>query len=679
MRRTNGMARHIGVLLSWAILGIACDDTGGGGSAPDAGDALPAEVGRVDAGQPAEADVGASTVDAGVSDAGRTPPDGGQPDASPPEADGPCDPRIPEICALPWPSDRYLVEDAETETGFRLDYPDEALPANTLGNHVDGSPLGRMDGYSVGTAILLYFPALDWSALPTETDPAPSLTPDAPIRILEEGAEGWTPVPYWAEMDSTEPDPPERALLLVPARILRPGTRHLVVVDGLRDTDGELFAPRPIPASVDAVLGAAGVEAPPQLAFWFVTQSDAGAHGELLHMRDEGLRIVGEDGPELTFTEFEVNPPDAPSAIDIAGTMRIPDFTTRIGFRGYERLGLNLGEDGRPTQNGWREVPFWIVVPHAALTGDPQRLTQYGHGLLNSGNRVRSGHHREMAETHGLILFAADLYGFSHLDVQTAVAAAGDVSHFEGISDGVHQGLLEWVLLARAMARRFPGMPEVAERGIAVDEGPVVYYGESQGGIYGLTYVGLSPDVPRGHLGVPGINYSLMMPRSVDFDFYFVAASGAYRDSRERQLVLQIVQTRWSRSDPVSWVHRIHRSPVPGAAPKSVLFAPAKGDHQVANVTNEIAARTDPSIAVLADYGRPVWGLEETPYPHRGSGLVMYDYGNGWPPLGNTPPREGADPHNRPRQDAHHQRQLVHFLRTGEIIDVCGGDGCTPE
>jgi hypothetical protein len=61
--------------------------------------------------------------------------------------------------------------------------------------------------------------------------------------------------------------------------------------------------------------------------------------------------------------------------------------------------------------------------------------------------------------------------------------------------------------------------------------------------------------------------------------------------------------------------------------------------------------------------------------------VVLYSYNNPWPALGNHPPARDSlgDPHGRPRREAWHQRQMVTFFRTGEIIDVCGGNGCTPD
>ena len=86
-------------------------------------------------------------------------------------------------------------------------------------------------------------------------------------------------------------------------------------------------------------------------------------------------------------------------------------------------------------------------------------------------------------------------------------------------------------------------------------------------------------------------------------------------------------------------------------------------------------------IEVMQNYGRDLALIDEQAYPYTGSGVVLYDFGNPWPEPGNLPPEdEVGDPHGEPRKQAYHNQQMVHFFRNGgEIIDVCGGDGCTPD
>ena len=53
-----------------------------------------------------------------------------------------------------------------------------------------------------------------------------------------------------------------------------------------------------------------------------------------------------------------------------------------------------------------------------------------------------------------------------------------------------------------------------------IDTRRLYYDGNSQGGIAGGALTALAPDFNRAVLGVPGMNYSMLLPRSVDFDTY---------------------------------------------------------------------------------------------------------------------------------------------------------------
>ena len=97
-----------------------------------------------------------------------------------------------------------------------------------------------------------------------------------------------------------------------------------------------------------------------------------------------------------------------------------------------------------------------------------------------------------------------------------------------------------------------------------------------------------------------------------------------------------------------------------------MLLHPAFGDHQVANVTAEVEARTigarahrpAPSPAARPTSSRCSASRRSRAYPFDGSGIVYWDTG----PLRdggdegharaahrNVPPREGNDPAQRPR------------------------------
>ena len=74
----------------------------------------------------------------------------------------------------------------------------------------------------------------------------------------------------------------------------------------------------------------------------------------------------------------------------------------------------------------------------------------------------------------------------------------------------------------------------------------------------------------------------------------------------------------------------------------------------------------------------PFWGIRriESP-PHDGSAVVQFDSGAPLPPITNTPPREGTDPHEDTRRAAEAYDQIAAFLQPdGVVIDTCGGGPC---
>jgi hypothetical protein len=415
-----------------------------------------------------------------------------------------------------------------------------------------------------------------------------------------------------------------------------------------------------------------------------VTASSDSLHGPMLHMRDKGFEIAGEQGPEIEFTKVEEHTEEEHDWwwLEIEGTFESPSFMTEKDIEGQPGPVINWGDDGKPAQDGTHVQKFWLYVPHSARDGSDHGLIQYGHGLLGAGSQTGGSFNGKIANDHKFIFFGTSLAGMSDEDVPNAVFALGNLSGFPFMADRLHQGMLEYLLLARSMRERLPTHAEITDRSISVNSDELFYSGISQGGIFGGTYMALSTDVTYGHLGVPGNNYSTLLHRSVDFDPYFTIMNRSYTSPITQALALSTIQLLWAQTEPVSYLRHITAEPFPGNDPHYAIFAPAKGDYQVSVMTNEIAARSDIDIKLMANYGKDVALVDEEPYPYTGSGVVLYDFGNPWPEAGNRPPAEDdlGDPHGKPRRQDHHNEQMIHFFRNGgEIIDVCGGDPCTPE
>ena len=600
------------------------------------------------------------------------------------------------------------------------------MPANAGGVKIDPKAWNRMDGYGVGWAALALFPDVDVSNLPSELTPAGCLAKDANIALLEVDKQGKaTRVPYFAELDDDiDVDSPDKQVLIIrPLFIPRESTRYVIAFRGLKDSKGAVF-----PASkafaqlrdksvadpwlktrvatfegVFATLEQAGVKrADLQLAWDWTTSSHEALHGDILHIRDTGLKTLGAQGPAFTVAKVTAYTAkqDLHIALAVEGTFRVPNFVQPLPIG--DATGYRLARDatGTPKQDGWRDAAFWLLIPRSALKdqaagGVTHGLLQYGHGLLGTGSQLASGHTRKLLHDDKRIGFSANWTGMSHDEVSAISQMVFDFKDFAIIPEHLHQGMFEQMAVARGVRERIGKLAlaidarlTAADRAkiglvgalkLKVDKGRQHYTGDSQGGIYGATYVALSQEVTRAALGVPGQNYSILLRRSVDFVPFFLLLRSQYQGVVDRAVMLQLGQILWDQVDPVSYYRHMSESPFANTPKHHVLLAQAKGDFQVAPLTNEIVARSGLGVKLMAHYGKPLWQLPEQAYPHVGSGLVSWDYGNKWAKPGPNPPYDDlGDPHGKPRKDPRFIKQMLHFFATGEIIDACGGEACGP-
>ena len=121
---------------------------------------------------------------------------------------------------------------------------------------------------------------------------------------------------------------------------------------------------------------------------------------------------------------------------------------------------------------------------------------------------------------------------------------------------------------------------------------PLFYYGNSQGGIAGGALTAIATDFTRSVLYVPGMNYSTLLTRSIDFEEYSLVLYPSYPDESSRPLLLSLIQSMWDRGEPNGYANHMTTDPLPGTPEHKVLIEMAYGDHQVANVQTEVEART---------------------------------------------------------------------------------------
>ena len=621
-----------------------------------------------------------------------------------------CDPFDTRSCMMPFPNDLFTVPDPTTATGRRIAFKPEWTPANVQGKHADPTEWNRNDGYSVGQAAVLRVPGIDLTqtgATPL-TDVGASLDADAPIVVID--ADTGEHHPVFTELDSEvtgAATAKDQVLYIRPAVDYTAGHRYIVALRNLKRADGSAIeapasfrayrddepgvalgsveARRPHMDELFGELGEAGVGKDDLYLAWdFTVASTENTTGRLLSIRDRALASLDGHAPAFTITSTTANPTTG-VAKRVEGTFDVPLYLTGNGSPGNS---FKNGADGLPVRNGTYQAPFDCEIPTAAST-TPARPVVYGHGLFGDFGEVRSGPQRAMTADHDMLYCATNWIGMSEEDVPNAVNIVHDVSTFKTLADRSQQGILDTIFLGRLLHSADGFAANAAFQGTGgtplFDTTHLFYDGNSQGAVIGGAYLAVSPDTEAGVLGVAGMNYSTLLERSVDFDPFRSVMATTYTDPVDRAVGLGFLQMLWDRGETNGYAAHVASDPLPGTPAKRVLIHVAVGDHQVAPLTAEVEARTM-GIGVhrpaFAD-GRspdvaPAWGIDTLETPSAGSGMVFWDSGSPLPPLGNLPPRAGADPHGDPRSSVDAQAQKSTFLAAGgQLIDVCSGAPCT--
>ena len=219
--------------------------------------------------------------------------------------------------------------------------------------------------------------------------------------------------------------------------------------------------------------------------------------------------------------------------------------------------------------------------------------------------------------------------------------------------------------------------------------------GYSQGGIMGGAVSAVSTEWSRAILGVPGMDYGgLLLNRSVDWNEFASIFDESYTDPVDQQVVLQLAQLLWDRGENEGYAEHLTTNPYPGIPAKQIFIIENYGDHQVANVSAEMLARTigaqnhQPAFNPQFFGGTPVerardaaMGPVAAQSDQAGArpALVLWDYGTPTPPTTNLAPNGpayGADPHGFGRGNSLLLTQITTFLSTGVIPNECGSAAC---
>jgi hypothetical protein len=666
-------------------------------------------------------------------------------------------------CLFPFPSDHYTVPDSSTPTGLRVNLSTDSTPANKDGIHIDPADINRSDGFSPGESIVIRVPGLDnpqafenTGAVPV-TDMDRAFDPNQPI-VLIDAATGQRQL-IWSEIDSTATSPADTDLIIRPGRNLIEGHRYIVAMRNLKDASGATIPAPPgfalyrddVQTNASAIeqrrahfdevlskLKGAGIDRGSLYDAWdFTVASTPNITQRMLSIRDRGLADLGDttpgdgtmqgDAPDFTITNVTDFPDTtghgAQNIREVTGTYQVPCFlSSGCSNPGgeYQPGGqFDLGSDGVPQPNGTMTARFTCNIPRSAVTDTgggvfdvdhPVRPSMYGHGLFGDYTEVHTTNVRQLGTDEGVLTCATDFTGMMEDDVGTAITALQDLSNFQPLPDGLQQGFLNFIYLGRLLmlpdgfsnnaAFQFSGNSVIDH-----SQG-LYYYGNSQGGIAGGALTAVEPDITRTVLYVPGMNYSTLLTRSVDFEDYSLVLYPSYPVQSERPLLLAMIQMMWDRGEPNGYANHMTSDPLPNTPAHHVLIEMAYGDHQVSNVATEVEARTigAPLRYPTLDPGRtpsfvnffpdldPLGDLSGPAAD--GNGMFVWDIGPKRPnpmdpdhplgtdpaPITNTAPDDsfGTDPHDTViNTSAAVRHQIAEFLKPdGQIVEVCGTDPC---
>jgi hypothetical protein len=644
------------------------------------------------------------------------------------------------VCMLPFPDDYYTREDATSATGRRIDFKTEAMPTNVEGRHIESAPYDASDGFSPGSVILVKIPGIETVADVKATKAAPInrlsryKSPNAPVVVIDaQTGQRW---PIWTEIDSTA-SAANADLEIHPAVNFISGHRYIVALRKLKNAAHEhLEAPagfryyrdnvsseqelvnarRPHFEELFSKLEAAGIQRSSLYLAWdFTVASDENNTKRELSMRNEAFAQLGDTNlangvvegvsPSFAVSEVENEPNPGQIARRVKGTFTVPCFLFPSCAPGGT---MKLDAEGDPIENGTWTANFDCIIPLSVTTGagEEGRPSLYGHGLLGDASEVASSPQRSLSQEHKIVQCATDEIGMAESDFGSVVASLENVSNFPTIPDRLQQGLLDELYLGRAMisSSGFTTNAAFHQDGTlatpsVLNTSHLFYNGNSQGGIMGGALTAVSPDFTRASLGVPAMNYSVLLPRSVDFAEFAEVFYPFYPDETSRPVVLDLMQMLWDRGEPDGYAERMTSDPLPDTPAHQVLMDIAFGDHQVSDYQADVEARTIGALAhkpVLFSGRWPatnvLWNVPVIRhYPYTGSAAYYWDIGpvrespsgSGEfvgvepPPYENVPDESGEDPHSAPRATPAEQ-QLVSDFFNGTIpkSDRCNQGPC---
>lgn len=479
-------------------------------------------------------------------------------------------------CVLPYPSDAWLVPDAGTATGQRLQVPPGSVDPSVLAQlgprDEAAEAIVGADGFSPLTPVVLQLPpALGDRSVPADGGDV------AAMWDLTTGQR----IPVRAEVSERLAD--ERGarniVLIWPRTHLPYGHRIFAGLRGVIAADGAPATPAPSMATAtDAVRRAAAQVAPnvPWESWLSATTFTVRSQASITADVDRMAGIVRADDHPVR--NIEVRPSFIGGAAVVSGQVRTTDFRESDGV--IPRGGTAVG------RQQW--IDFMAVLPDRPATPAGAPVVMYGHGIT------------VMKETMLVVAAQNAAHGFATIGID-------DPNHGSRIGEGGHivdlafpallgrveslllQAELDHLSLLRAIQTQL-GALDVLPRNWAAGTGGdgvpdldtthVLYEGTSLGGVLGATFLGLAPEVEGAFLQVPGGGIIDILWHSVIWEMFkgIVPVGAPYGESH---VLTFFAQHLLDRADNTFYLDRIRERGTP------IFLSYAIDDGIVPNVTTE--------------------------------------------------------------------------------------------
>lgn len=610
-------------------------------------------------------------------------------------------------CLLPYPSDFFAVADADMPNGVRIELTEAATPTTLDGESFNFLEAQASDGASHHMPILALFPeGIDTSNLNFHLDGGEaSILNTSPTVLLNTKTGEFEP--HWVELDVMAKDTSQQALILRPFAPLDPSTRYIIAFQGLVSVMGTDIEPpagfahllagevagHPVLEPLldhykEAIFGpleTAGVAQDHlQLAWDFTTASEERNTGDMLAIRKDMLATFANSGPAVMI-DAALDSPNEDIALRIEGRFEVPLYLESD----KPMARLNRNAKGEIVANGTHWVDFTLQIPTTAFPLDPNyeptRIVQFGHGFFGEREEINWSAMRKFSTERGMIMIATDWVGMSFEDLASLVEYI-DKRPTETfvLTDRLHQAFANQLALSFAVKTTLTEVPELEVLGQTIyDPDQLFWYGISQGSIFGVVLMALTPTIQHGVLNVGGGPYSLMMTRSGSFRDLFTLIKLKIGDNPlTLQKYVALSQHAFDRVDPSTYAPHMLLDPYPQSPEKQVIFQYGIGDHLVNNLASHVILRAA-GIDMLDPSAEIPYGIGTVNSPLTESAAVAVDY-----QLAELPgiyaeipddPADKDDVHELVRRNPRIRDQIDVFFSIEPVIaNFCEGP-CDPE